>query len=410
METQLFELALNILSPFFIETVDFQPDSKRLNIHINFKRGSKFDYMQDGKNQSYKAFDTKIKKWRHLNFFEHECYLHVRVPRIKLEDGKVRQISMPWEGKSKGFTLLFEALLIQLCKYMPVNQVGAVANVSDDKLWTMLDRYIEIAREHEDFKNVVSVGVDETSKKKHHDYITLFVDMITRKTIFVTEGKSNKTAVDFVKDLEEHGGKAENIKDVSCDMSPAFIKGISENLPEAEITFDKFHILKIINKAVDTVRRQEAQDLNILINTKYIFLKNNSKLTKNQSEKLSELSMPKLNLKSIRALHIRENFQEIYNAENQNDFVKLLNKWYFWATHSRLEPIKQAAYTIKRHWDGVVKWFESKINNGILEGLNSIIQACKAKARGYKTFKNFAIIAYLVTSNLKFNRVNSNIK
>lgn len=410
METQLFELALNITSPFFIESVDFQPDSKLLNIHINFKRGSTFDYIQDGKTQNCKAFDTKIKKWRHLNFFQHECYLHVRVPRIKLDDGKVRQISMPWEGKSKGFTLLFEALLIQLCKYMPVNQVGAVANVSDDKLWTMLHRYIEIAREHEDFKDVVSVGVDETSKKKRHDYITLFVDMITRKTIFVTEGKSNKTVVNFVEDLEKHGGKAKNIKDVSCDMSPAFIKGVNENLSEAEITFDKFHILKIINKAVDTVRKQEAQDLNILTNTKFIFLKNNSKLTKNQSKKLSELSMPKLNLKSIRALHIRENFQEIYNAENQNDFIKLLNKWYFWATHSRLNPIKQAAYTIKRHWDGVVKWFESKINNGILEGLNSIIQACKAKARGYKTFKNFAIIAYLVTGDLKFNSVNSNIK
>ena len=285
-----------------------------------------------------------------------------------------------------------------------------MTNISDDKLWTMLSRYVDLAREQEDFKDVVSVGVDETSKKKHHDYITLFVDMITRKTIFVTQGKSNKTVVDFVEDLEEHGGKAENIKDVSCDMSRAFIKGVKENLPEAEITFDKFHILKIINKAVDTVRKQEAQDLDILKNTKYIFLKNHQKLTKYQSKKLAELSMPKLNLKSIRALHIRENFQEIYNAQNQNDFVILFNKWYFWATHSKLQPIIQAAYTLKRHEKGILKWFESKINNGILEGLNSIIQACKAKARGYKTFKNFAIIAYLVTGDLKFNRVNSNIK
>ena len=114
METQLFELALNIDSPFYIESVDFQPDSKCLNIYINFKPGSGFDYTQDGKTQSCKAFDTKLKKWRHLNFFQHECYLHVRVPRVKLEDGKVRQISMPWEGKSKGFTLLFEAFSMHL--------------------------------------------------------------------------------------------------------------------------------------------------------------------------------------------------------------------------------------------------------------------------------------------------------
>jgi len=233
--------------------------------------------------------------------------------------------------------------------------------------------------------------------------------MKKRKTIYITEGKSSKTVSDFKEDLELHGGIAKNIENVSCDMSPAFIKGVKENLPNAEITFDKFHILKIINHAVDLVRKEEAKSLDILKNTKYIFLKNTGNLTKYQSQKLTELSMPKLNIKSVRALHIRENFQQIYNAENKEDFEKLLKKWYFWATHSRLEPMRNAAYTIKRHWDGVVKWFDSRINNGILEGLNSIIQACKAKARGYKTTKNFKIIAYLVTGDLKFNLINPNI-
>ena len=406
MQTTLFEQALHIEAPFYIKAINFDTDKKRLDINIDFKRGSTFSY----NDEQFKAYDTKDKQWRHLNFFEHECYLNVRVPRVKLKDGKVKLMSVPWEGLSNGFTMLFEALVMQLCKAMPVNQVGSLIKESDDKLWRMLDKYIDAGREHEDFSVLKSVGVDETSKKKRHDYISLFVDMVKRKTIFITEGKSSKTVEDFVEDLERHGGDAKNIENVSCDMSPAFIKGVKDNLPNAEITFDKFHIVKIINKAVDEVRREEAKNLDLLKSTRYLFLKNHNNLTPKQSEKLAELSISKLNIKSIRALHIRENFQEIYNATSRQDFEKLLKKWYFWATHSRLEPIKQAAYTIRRHWDGVLKWFESRINNGILEGLNSIIQACKAKARGYKTTKNFKIIAYLVTGDLKFECVNPYIK
>ncbi len=410
MQNDLFAVALNIELPFYVKEINFNKEAKRLDILIDFKRGSVFAYNKNGKNESCKAFDTKEKRWRHLNFFEHECYLNVRVPRVKLSDGKVKLLPMPWEGQNSGFTMLFEALVMQLCKAMPVNQVSKLINESDDKLWRMLDKYVHTAREFEDFSDLESIGVDETSQKKHHNYITLFVDMKKRKTIFITEGRSNETVKEFVKDLKQHKGNADNVKDVSCDMSPAFIKGVKDNLPKAEITFDRFHITKIINEAVDKVRRSEAKENDLLKNTRYIFLKNHRNLTKKQSEKLTELSISKLNLKSIRALHIRENYQEIYHAENQKDFETLLKKWYFWATHSRLEPIKQAAYTIKRHWDGVLKWFESKINNGILEGLNSIIQACKAKARGYKTVKNFKIIAYLVTGDLKFELINPNIK
>jgi transposase len=406
MHANLFEIALSIEKPFFIKDIQFDVEKKRLDIFIDFKRGSSFNY----KDEVCKAYDTKDKQWRHLNFFEHECYLNVRVPRIKLGNGKIKLISFPWEGQNSGFTLLFEALVLQLCKAMPVNQVCGIINETDDKLWRMLEKYIEIARGFEDFTELKSIGVDETSKRKHHDYITLFVDLKKRKTIFITEGKSSETVKDFKEDLELHGGNANAIENVSCDMSPAFIKGVKDSLPNAKITFDKFHVLKIINNAVDNVRKQEAKSLGILKHTKYIFLKNNKSLTIKQSEKLAELSIIKLNLKSIRALHIRENFQEIYYAQSKQDFEKLLKKWYFWATHSKLEPIKQAAYTIKKHWDGILEWFESRINNGILEGLNSVIQSCKAKARGYRTTKNFKIIAYLVTGDLKFELINPNIK
>jgi transposase len=137
---------------------------------------------------------------------------------------------------------------------MPVHNVSDLTGVSDHKIWRVLDVYIELAKKDEDYSDISLIGMDETSIAKGHDYITLFVDLVERKTLHISAGKDNKTGVDFVEKLEAKKGDRKAIKQVSCDMSPAFIKGVKENLPEAEITFDKFHIIKLINEAVDFTR------------------------------------------------------------------------------------------------------------------------------------------------------------
>ena len=409
MMEDLFQRALGINSPWFIKSMDFDENTKRLDIEIDFKRGSTFTDIDEKTDspKSYKAYDTVKKTWRHLSFFQHECYLHARVPRIKRDDGRVRLIPPPWSGVVSGFTLLFEALLIQLCKVMPIHNISQLTGVSDYKIWRVLDVYIQAAKFNDDFSEVTILGMDETSVAKGHDYITLFVDIEKRKTLHISDGKDSKTVEDFTEVLEASDGDRKQITDVSCDMSPAFIKGVSEYLPESKITFDKFHILKIINKAVDSVRRIEAKDNPLLKGTRYIFLKNDNNLTKKQKASKVELSLAKLNLKSIRAMNIRESFQQIYKADSFDSFKQLLVKWYFWATHSKLPPIIKAAKTIKSHWEGVLEWKKSQINNGILEGLNSVLQAAKRKARGYKK-PHFKIIAYLLTGKLDFSKVNSN--
>jgi len=184
-------------------------------------------------------------------------------------------------------------------------------------------------------------------------------------------------------------------------MFPAFISGVEKHFPEAQLTFDKFHVLKIINEAVDEVRRQEQQSRPELKRTRYIWLKNPGNLKENQAATLEALQVKNLNLKTARAYHIRLNFQEFWNQPIQ-EAETFLKRWYFWATHSRLEPIKKSAYTIKRHWAGILRWFTSKINNGILEGINSLIQAAKAKARGYRTTKNLINMIYLIGGKLEF--------
>ena len=407
-QEEIFATALGIQSPWFVESIDLDLNKGELNIKVDFARGSLFKYIDEktGEISEHTAYDTSEKTWRHMNFFQYRCYLQVRIPRVKLENGKVKQVKVPWDGISHGFTLLFEALTMQLVKVMPVHQVCETIGTYDSKVWDIVKSYTEACRELSDYSKVQQVGMDETAARRGHDYVTLFVDMEEKKTLFVTKGKSNETIKEFVEDLQDHGGNADNIERVSCDMSTAFIKGVAENLPLADITFDKFHIIKVINKAIDEVRKEEVKTNPLLMGSKFVFLKNRVNYTEKQKAKYKDISMSKLNIQTFKAMQIRESFQQLYLCENKIDFEPLLKKWYFWATHCRIPKIIKAAKTIKRHWDGVVNWAESRITNGILEGFNSIFQAAKAKARGYKKTDTIKAIIYVLTGKLNFSLIN----
>lgn len=216
---------MGLASPWFIRETCFDIESKRLDIWIDFHCGSRFPAEEDG--PALPVHDTQEKTWRHLNFFQHECYLHTRVPRVRTDAGGIVMVLPPWAGRMLGFTLLFEALLIEMARHMPVHQVAKMTGVSDGKLWRLLDLYVGAARFDEDWSQVTALGMDETSVAKGHDYITLFVDLNENRTIHIADGKGSATVASFVEDLQQHGGGADQIGDVSCDMSPAFIQGHS---------------------------------------------------------------------------------------------------------------------------------------------------------------------------------------
>ncbi len=181
-------------------------------------------------------------------------------------------------------------------------------------------------------------------------------------------------------------------------MSPAFIAGTAESLPNAQITFDKFHVVKLINQAVDAVRRAEQKSHAELKKSRYLWLKNPRNLSQRQRTQLDNLSAA--NLKTGRAYRMRLAFQELYlqPAQSAEAFLK---KWYWWATHSRLPPMIEAARMVKRHWNGILRWFQSNIANGLVEGINSLVQAAKAKARGYRSTRNLKAIIYLIAGKLE---------
>jgi transposase len=246
---------------------------------------------------------------------------------------------------------------------------------------------------------VTQVGVDETASRRGQRYVALFVDLEQRKVLFATPGKDASTVAAFASDLKAHGGDPEAVTDVSADMSKAFFNGITTNLPNAEVTFDKFHVVSLVNNAVEKVRRIEQKACPELVGSRYVWLKNPENLTDNQWEKFDALDIVNSHLKTARAYQIRLVFQDLFNqpADKAKAF---LDKWYFWATHSRIPEIIDVAKTIRCHQDGILRWFTSKINNAILEGINSLVQAAKAKARGYRSDRNLATIIYLIAGKL----------
>jgi transposase len=395
----LFTAALGLMPPWQVLDIQFDPEKGRIDFQVGFSSGAKFACPECG-DAEQGVHDTRARTWRHLNFFQYQAFIHANLPRVRCSGcGKTKQVPVPWARPGSGFSLLMEALLVVLAKQMPVRAVAQLMGLHDGQIWRVLDHYVEAARQREDFSSVQSVGLDETASRRGHNYISLFHDLDLKRLLFACEGRDKAVVTAFVKDLEAHGGQAENIDSVCIDMSKSYVAGVGEWLPNAEITFDPFHVMAIVNKAVDLVRRQEAKTEPLLKKTRYLWLRNEANRTQRQQEHFD--SLPKSRLKTARAWQIKTSLQEIYQrCQTLTDAEQALNRWYNWAIRCRLEPMKDAAKTIRRHWNGILSWFDGHLNNGGVEGVNGLIQAAKARARGYGTVRHLITMAYLVAGKL----------
>jgi transposase len=380
-----------------VKAANFDAEARRLDIEIDFARGGRFPCPHCAKADC-PVHDTATQTWRHLDFFQHQAFLHARTPRITCPDCGVKLINVPWARAGSGFTLLFEALAMTLMTAMPVAAAARLMGEHDTRMWRVLHHWVERARARADYSEVRRVAIDETAAKRGHDYVSLFVDIDQRRVLFVTEGRGADTVEKFADDLEAHDGDASHVKQVCIDMSAAFIKGVTDNLTEAEITFDKFHAVKLVNDAVDKVRRAESKGRPELKRSRYLWLRNEPSLSAESRTTLAALT--RLHLKTARAYQIRLAFQEIYQQPSRPWGELFLDRWYSWAIRSRLDPIKDAARTVMKHRDGILSWFDSHIANGLIEGINSLVQAAKAKARGYRSTRTLKAITYLIAGKL----------
>lgn len=397
-ENEIFRMALGLQAPWTVKSLEFSAEKKQLDITLDFAKGSRFPCPVCGSPCA--VHDTEQRTWRHLNFFQHETYLHARQPRIECPEHKVKTVEVPWARPGAGFTLLFEALVMVLAKNgMTPNAIGRMVGEYDTRIWRILNHYVEEARSRMDLSGVSHVGIDETSRAKGHKYVTVFMDLGERRIVFASEGKDADTVKAFKADLKDHEGDPKKVKEFCLDMSPAFQSGIEDAFPHAQMTFDQFHLMKLMKEAVDEVRRQEQKDHPELKGSKYLWLKNEWNHSERQKEQFQTLRQR--NLKTNKAHHLKGVFQDIFSCSLE-DGESLLKRWYYWATHSRIQPVIKFARTVKEHWNGVVRWFQTKISNGLLEGMNSLIQAAKARSRGFRNVKNFITMIYLIGAKLEF--------
>lgn len=400
--TQLFQLALGLVPPWYVEKIEFSTTDEgdsQLDIFLSFHRGARF---LDQSGQERPIHDTIKRQWQHLNFFQHRCFLHARVPRIKISSGEIKRVKVPWARPGSGFTLLFEAFAMSLIENeMPVNKAARILSVYPNRLWTVFNYWVSRALAKDDQSDVEDVGIDETSAKRGHNYVTLAADLKQRRVIFVTEGKDEKTIFAFKDHLEKKQVNPKQIKNIAIDMSPAYISGIMKTFPDSAMVSDRFHIVKLLNEAMNEVRKAERRQHNALKGHKYTFLKKDKNLTEQQRMNKYELieDYPVLG----EAYRLKELFDDFWDFKDPEEATAFLAYWCDLVEDANLRPFRKFAQTIKAHWTGVLNYINANISNGILEGINNKIQLAKRRARGFRNLDNFISMIYFIAGKLQFD-------
>jgi transposase len=355
---------------------------------------------------------TEVLTWRHLNVFQHRCEITCRLPRGKCRQcGHVFRVRPPWEGLSTHFSKEFEAYALLLMREMPVSKVAEVVGETDTRLWRMLFRQVDAAYKEADFSQVCWVAVDEMNVRKGQEYLSVFADLVRRRVLFATEGNDAQTWLRFVEALEKHNGHRHAITQASMDLSQGYQKGVRENCRNAQVVFDKFHVLKKANEAVDKVRIAEvrlggAGVWEALRKSKWLWRKNPENLTPAQAERLAKIQNK--NLCTAKAYQMRLVLQDIYRSESAGTARHRLAVWCRWVRWlNRAHPsnvfrsMNKLANMLEAHLSGILAHWKSGLTNAFLEGLNSVFSAVKRKARGYRSSVHMITMLYLVAGKLR---------
>jgi transposase len=350
-------------------------------------------------------------QWRHLNVFEHRCLLHCRLPRAQRTDGSVYRVHPPWEGLSKHFTKPFEAHALQLLREMTVSAAARALGESDKRLWRMLHTHVSTAYPRLDFSAVTCVGCDEMSVSKGHRYVTVFCDLAGKRVLFACPNRDSATWEKFARALGEHNGHPRAITHVSLDMSPAYMKGIEENIgSQARHIFDKFHIIAKVNMALDEARRAEQklcgkEHRALLKGARWTLLKNASKL--NARQQTQHRNLLATTLGTLKAYQMRLALQKIYGIEEKEKARRKLRAWCRWvrlcaARHKPeiLADMVRCSLTFERHIEGILAHWDGRVTNAFMEGLNSVFSAVVRKARGYRSIENLITMLYFHSARL----------
>jgi len=412
----LFTQALSLASPWKVVSSDFDPVGKSLELVIDFERGARFPDPETG--VPCPVHDTVRRSWEHLRFFEHKTTISARVPRIKTPSGAVKTIEVPWAKPHGGFTLMMEAYLLTLARVLPVAEVSRLTSVSEDRIWHLVRTRVEEAWEEGDWSSLERLGVDETSTRKGHKYGTVFLEIDGKESergrgaskvsrlLFFTPGKNAETFSEFAAELERRGVPFEQINEIAMDMSKAFIAGAGEHFPNAQICFDRFHVMKLCGEAIDQLRKDITRNNGAMPRGAIWALRGNPE---NLSEKQRQLRVQicREHNQLARALSIKEFLADMWIYQSRADAEEHLHSVISWCSRSRMEPFVKLGRTLKRHADGILGYFKNYTTSAAIEAINGLLQLARRRARGYRNFRNFQAIAYWIAGGLRIEPLTS---
>lgn len=388
---KVFASALELESPWYVQEVEFKGTGKdkQLHLYLAHERRVKFKYEEE----EYPVYDHQQRYWRHLNFFQHECYIHASVPRIKTREGKVRLVELPWAKPGSSFTLLFEYDVLSLIKGGMSNSMAASRlNIGAKRVFGIVRRHVSYALATQDLSRVKEMSVDETSSKKGHNYFTILADRIAKKVVGIAVGKDKEAFAHALVDMEVRGADRTEVKSITMDMSRSYIAAVNEYMCETDIVFDRFHIVKKMNEAVDQIRRSEQKKYDELKKTRYLWLRNNSNLCEMQKDRVSYLSTSYPEIGT--AYRLKELLKNILDDAYYDQRLGPLNEWMADAWDSELKPIQDFVNMLRTHWYGVKTYFKKLATNAYAERINLKIQEIKRIAKGYRNSNNFMIMIY----------------
>ncbi len=331
--------------------------------------------------------------WRHLDTMQFETVLRARVPRSKCKTCGVKTTAVPWAGKHSRFTLMFEAFVIEVIQACGnVKSAAELLGLDWDSVHRIMERAVERGLECRELESLQYVGIDEKSFHRGHSYVSILTDLTGRRVLEVVEDRTEEAADGLWENLTDE--QKEQVEAVAVDMWPAFANSVETNVQQAEIVHDRFHISKHLNEAVDRVRRQEHKTLtragdDRLKGSKQLWLFNPENLSEDRWIEFEPLKDQEL--KTSRAWAIKEQFRWFWEYRYAGNAHKFFNRWYGWATRSRLKPIIQVAKMLKRHLNNILTYFRHGITNAMSEGFNSRIKSIKSQARGFRAFENYRI-------------------
>ena len=396
--TKLFNQSIGVVEPWYIRSIETQ--GTEIHVYVDIRDGNLQPCPECGEMCQRAGFEKAERIWRHGDVMFNPCYVHCRRPRIKCDEHKTKVVEAPWARKNSRFTMLFEGYAILILADMPILKASKLLRCNEKSLVRIMRYWVNRAVDEDNLSQVTALSVDETSFKRGQSYVTVIVDANARRVIDVEQGRKDQTVIDFSYKFEAKGGDCGNVRFATCDMSKAYINGIQECFPNAKLTIDKFHVKKLVLDGLDEVRKTEQREHRSkeLHNSKKLLMIPETRQSEEQRLRVLELS--KQYPKTGRAFRMVQALDAVYASSDIEEAKEKLESLYRWLRKSRLEPMKKSALTLKQYSHEILNIFKSRLTNAVCEGINSLIQAAKRKARGYHTFECFSSMIYLVAAKL----------